>query len=50
MTLAEKIVAARAALVATKDQLTALSTSDQIEDATLTQIEELTRSTRPSTT
>jgi HK97 family phage major capsid protein len=49
MTLAEKIVAARAALVATKDQLTALSTSDQIEDATLTQIEELTRSSEAQT-
>lgn len=50
MTLAEKIAAARKALVAAKDALTALTTKETQEPEDLTQIEELTGSIEKLTT
>lgn len=43
MTLAERIAAARTALVATKDALTALTTKDELDAAEVIQMDELTK-------
>lgn len=43
MTLAEKLTAARAALVTTKDAITALTTKESLDEAEIAQLEELSQ-------